>query len=179
MADTERLDPPEQTTQINAQSLQAAILRDLEARILDIICIALTPRFSIALAVLVILGITQAVIVNSWIAELRTEVSTKSAAVDSAMKQISALESDVVRKGQLEMLERQVAEMGKAAGALNATVYEVRRQQEQLGTNIATVSALTLSVQSKVGEEQDARRDLTEEIKGLAAQLRAGREPAQ
>jgi hypothetical protein len=172
MADTERLDPPEQPTQINAQSLLESIIKDLEERILEIICSALTPRFSIALAVLVVLGIVQAVILNNSNATVRSEVATKSATIDGAVRQLAALEKDVVRKGQIEMLERQVVEMGKAAQALSATVHEVRRQQEQLGTNIATVSALTLSVQSKVGDEQEARRELTQAMGVLAAEIR-------
>jgi hypothetical protein len=173
IAETERID---RETEINERRHFPVIPPDIETRMLEFVAGKIMPRIHIALAVLVVLGIAQSVIVSGWVTSKSSSqsetIAAQGATLDSTSKQLEALELDVVRKAQLAALTQQVRDLESAARALSATVSEQRRQQEQLNTNVATVSALTLSVQSKVGEEQTARRELVEAMGNLAAEIR-------
>jgi hypothetical protein len=173
MTDTERID---RETEVNERRHFPILPPDIETRMLEFVSGKIMPRIHIALAVLVILGIAQSVIVSGWVTTRTSSqsetIAAQGATIKSTTEQLSALELDVVRKAQLETLTQQVKDIKRAADWLSTTVAEQRRLQEQLSTNVSTVSALTLSVQSKVGEEQAARRELVEEMRILSTEIR-------
>lgn len=161
---------------INERRLHEAILRDLQDRIHDVVCAALTPRFSIAMAVLVMLGIAQVVVIAGWVstgmAGVRTEIAAQGAAVDSTGQRVSILDGSAVRQPEIVALREEMNELKNANRSLAGTVSVVSRQQERIDASVSILSGYVKSLENRVGDEQQWRRDIMQELKGLGEQLR-------
>lgn len=168
---------PEEATRLNEQALYQAILRDLDSRIADVVCAALTPRFTIAMAILVVLGLLQAGVGFQWVSdkfsELSEKISTQGSTLDSTGRQVTALDGVAVRQPQLDALRDEIRQLQSANRSLSGNVSVVERQQQRIDTSVEILSGYVKSIEQSVGDERQWREAVMQEIKGLGAQLRA------